>query len=377
MAHGCHDGQHDRLLIQRPARRRTAHPAAAAQAGVPGDRLGPRWRAAGKQPQDLLRHAGGELDVLGGPALPVPFPAADPGILVGQALLLRLLQRLLLDQQALPLVPLAGPAPPHHHRRQPAGLLRPAGQRGIPGRQEHQVVHVGAGQAQRAGAVHDQQVTGALALRALPVPHRLDDHKVRRRVLRPGDLLSLAFGRVGRHPAGPPGGLLGRRPVGQEAKLVAVPGRGGVGGLGALQAARGCPLAQVAEQERQPRVVHRQEVLQVAHAAAPPVIDVPVLQPAKAEADIDRRDGPLPGQRLLGSRHDPGFQAPLAHVVSVTVPARRRAGVGRRGEHGGIAAAGTRRRRASRATAGTHGGGRPAGQPGGQVTTMTWTPTAS
>jgi hypothetical protein len=137
----------------------------------------------GNKSLDLAGHTGREFDVLGGPTLPVPTPAAHPGLFVGQALLLRLLQGGLLNQQALALVPLACPAPPDDHGRQAAGLLGPAGQRRGPGREEHQVTQVGAGQAQRARLVHDQQIPGALALRAGPVLDGLYDQQIRCRVL--------------------------------------------------------------------------------------------------------------------------------------------------------------------------------------------------
>jgi hypothetical protein len=62
----------------------------------------------------------------------------------------------------------------------------------------------------------------------------------------------------------------------------------------------------------EPVVVDRQEVFQIVSTPAPPVIDVAVLKPAEAQANVDGRDESLAGQRLLRGCHHPGFQAPLA-----------------------------------------------------------------
>ena len=102
-------------------------------------------------------------------------------------------------------------------------------------------------------------------------------------------------------------------PVGEEPKLTAGPGGGHVLGFGPLETVPGGPVVQVDVQVDQPVVVDRQEFFQVVNAAAPPVIHIAVMKPAQAKTHIDGRDEPLPGQRLLGGRHDPGFQVPLAH----------------------------------------------------------------
>ena len=165
-------------LIESAASRGTAHPAAASQRGMAGDRLGASGRAAGKQPRDLRRHAGLEFNVLVGAALTVPFATAAPRVLVGQALLFGLLKRCFLDKDALPLVPLAAATPPHHHGRKHAGLLGPAGQRGVARAEEHQVIQVSAGHAQRSCVVHRQQAAGTRAPGAHPVLDRHDDDQV-------------------------------------------------------------------------------------------------------------------------------------------------------------------------------------------------------
>ena len=114
----------------RPAAERPTRPLPL-QAGVPGDRLGALGGAAREQPGDLRNETGLQFQILASPSLGVPFPASHPGVGVGEALLFGLLERWFLHQEALPLVPLARPAPPDHHRGQGAGLLRPAGQRGV------------------------------------------------------------------------------------------------------------------------------------------------------------------------------------------------------------------------------------------------------
>jgi hypothetical protein len=171
-------GRGDRLLVKSAAGCRTAYPAAAAQRGMAGDRLGTFGRAAGEQPCDLRRHAGLQLDVLAGSALTVPFTAAQPRILVRETLLFGLLERRLLDQDGLPLVSFTAAAPPHHHGRKHAGLLGPAGQRGIACAEEDQVIQVGAGHAQRSGVVHRQQAAGTCAPGAHPVLDRNDDNQL-------------------------------------------------------------------------------------------------------------------------------------------------------------------------------------------------------
>jgi hypothetical protein len=135
-------------------------------------------RPTGEQPPDLRGHARLEPHILRGPAVAVPVPAAQPGVLVGEALLLGLAQRWLLGEDALPFVAPPVPAPADDHGRQAARLAGAAGQRGVTRRDENQVVKVGAGQAQRTRLVHDEEVPGAVALGARPVLDRRDGHEV-------------------------------------------------------------------------------------------------------------------------------------------------------------------------------------------------------
>jgi LysR family transcriptional activator of glutamate synthase operon len=174
------DRERHGLLVKPPASGRPADPATAAEPGVPGDRVRPLGGAPREQARDLDGELLLENHVLVGAAHGVPLPAPCPQVRVGEALLFGLLNGGRLSQDALPLVALAALVPLHHDRGQPAGLLRPAGQRGVSGWQELKVVHVGAGQAEWTSFVHDQEVAGALAFRALPVPHRDDDHQIGR-----------------------------------------------------------------------------------------------------------------------------------------------------------------------------------------------------
>ncbi len=131
MPHRGDDGQSDRLLVQGAAGGRAADPATAPQAGVPGDRGGPIARAAGEQPDDFPGHPGLELHILANPPFPVPFAAAEPGFLVGEALFLGLRQSRFLGEDALPLIAFPAPAPAHDDGRQAACLPGAPGQGGV------------------------------------------------------------------------------------------------------------------------------------------------------------------------------------------------------------------------------------------------------
>jgi len=79
----------------------------------------------------------------------LPFTAAYTRFIVGQALRFRRHEGCFLDQDALPLVSLAGSAPFEDEGGQGGMFACATGQRGIPRGQEYQVVEVGAGKAQR------------------------------------------------------------------------------------------------------------------------------------------------------------------------------------------------------------------------------------
>jgi hypothetical protein len=92
----------------------------------------------------------------------------------------------------------ASPAPADDNGGKPAGLLGPPGQRGVTGRQEHQVVHVRAGHADGPVVIHDEQVRKHVpALRTGEVLEGQHDHQVGRGGLTLGDALGLAGREVG------------------------------------------------------------------------------------------------------------------------------------------------------------------------------------
>jgi hypothetical protein len=97
--------QPDRLLIKALGSSRAAHPAAVLEAGMFSD----GDFSSGRAPGEELTHTLGELlHILAiqlRPARRCPFPPSRSGLLVSQAFLFGLFQRLHFDQQPLPLVP--------------------------------------------------------------------------------------------------------------------------------------------------------------------------------------------------------------------------------------------------------------------------------
>ncbi len=98
----------------------------------------------GKRPAYLPCERLREAQVLRLPPPRVPRPPPPSRLRVRQAPLLGPGERHLLDEDALPLVPAPPPVEAHHHRRQRAVLPRPARQRGVAPRQEHEVSQVRA-----------------------------------------------------------------------------------------------------------------------------------------------------------------------------------------------------------------------------------------
>ena len=192
------------------------------------------------------------------------------------------------------------------------------------------MVHVSAGQAQRTCVVHDEQVARALALSAGPVPNRLDDNQVGWRILGLRDAFALLHGKVARNPARPPHGLHCRGGTREEAKRAAVRCGRNVLCLSLFQAAFPGPAVQADDELGDLVAVHRQEVPEIVRTAVPPVIHVAGVQPAETEADVDRRDEPLPGQGLCRGRHDPGVQAPATHIGTLLSGRANRDELGRR-----------------------------------------------
>jgi hypothetical protein len=75
---------------------------------------------------------------------------------IRRALLLRLLEGVLLDQQPLALISLACPTPFQNHRGEPRVLAGAARQGGVTRREEYEVVQVGAGEAQGPSLIHER-----------------------------------------------------------------------------------------------------------------------------------------------------------------------------------------------------------------------------
>ena len=95
------------------------------------------------------------------------LPSQSTSLGVGQAFLFRPRERLLFDQHALSLVALAGTAKAHHdgpQRRVPAGS---SSQCGISALKEHQVIEIGATQAERPLCLHAKKAAFPKFLAAL------------------------------------------------------------------------------------------------------------------------------------------------------------------------------------------------------------------
>ena len=83
VAYRCGHGSCDGGFIQDTACCGPAYPAAAPQAGVPGDDCGTLGRASREQAGDLVRQAGLEILVRAGAPYPVACAAPRPGVLDG------------------------------------------------------------------------------------------------------------------------------------------------------------------------------------------------------------------------------------------------------------------------------------------------------
>src|SRR5829696_1263210 len=79
-----------------------------------------------------------------------------------------------LGEDALPLVALPRPAPPHDDRRQPAQLRCSAGERRVAGGQELEVTQVDAVRAVWASVLHHENCTGTELASTLGTRPRLD-----------------------------------------------------------------------------------------------------------------------------------------------------------------------------------------------------------
>jgi hypothetical protein len=147
-----------------------------------GDSVGALGRATWEETADLCRQSGLKVLIDPDAAGVVALSAALPRVGVGHALLLCIRERRLLDQDALPFMPLPAAAPPHHDCRQAARLRGTTGERGVPRREEHKMIQVGAAEAERASVLHPKQIASPTALATGPIPDRLDDQHAGRSV---------------------------------------------------------------------------------------------------------------------------------------------------------------------------------------------------
>ncbi len=143
-----HDCEAYRPLVQCLGVCRASDPTTMLETRMVGDliccRLGTPWELGTHRCRKLLEVL--VLELLLSFPRSCPSPLTDLG--VGDTLRLRLLDGGLFDQEALALVPLARTTPSDNHRAQPGVLAGSSGQRGIPRREEHQVVEVGAAEAE-------------------------------------------------------------------------------------------------------------------------------------------------------------------------------------------------------------------------------------
>src|SRR5207244_8063074 len=113
----------DGIRVGGPADGAASDASATAFGGVTGDRRRARRGAAGKQAHDRGREALAQVGVLAEAPLRVALTPSRPRLLVRQALPLGTPERLLLDEDALPLVASPGPAEPYDDGREPARPL--------------------------------------------------------------------------------------------------------------------------------------------------------------------------------------------------------------------------------------------------------------
>src|SRR5215475_5394299 len=157
MANVRPDRKLDRGRIELPGGRRAADPARIFQAGVSGDLLPLRDRTARKESAQAFRELGHVLLVDFCTPHRRPLASALARVRVGQALALRLFQRGLLDENALPLVSSSRPAKADNDCIKRRVLPGAARERRVPTRQKHEVIEVGAGHAERPLLLHAQE----------------------------------------------------------------------------------------------------------------------------------------------------------------------------------------------------------------------------
>ena len=129
-------------------------------------------RTAWKQRGNLGRHSRLQFKIILGAPERVALAASGPQLGISKALGFGLIERRLLHEEALALIAPARAAEAHRDRAKPTRSLGAPGQRRIAGGQEHEMIHVGARQAQRSSVVHGQERAGRAARGTAPVLER-------------------------------------------------------------------------------------------------------------------------------------------------------------------------------------------------------------
>lgn len=162
------------------------------------------------------------------------------------------------------------------------------------------MVHLCAGQAQRAGLIHDQQIAGAAAGAARPVVEGRDHDEIGRLALALVQPLALTLSQLGRDPMRAVRALDVGLAALAEAQRRTSRGAPHIGGLAGLQAAPLRPAAEVPHRLRDLAEVGVDRRLQVRDPAPAPRLLAGGGKPAQADEDIDGGDEPARGERRLG-----------------------------------------------------------------------------
>jgi len=275
-----------------------------------GDLLGAlRWTTR-EQPPDLVRHPLLQIVILVRAPGRVALPPVRPGVLVRETRGLRPLERILLHEQPLPLIAPARSTEAHHHRPQAAAGLCASGQRGVAGRQEHQMVHLRARHAHRARVLHDQQPAALCSAdRAGEILQRRDHDKLGRTAPAFGEARTLLIGELGREPVGAELPLDRLITAGREAQRLATSRAREILGFARLEPSRRRPAAKQLQCQRHPLRSDLNQLLEIVDAALPPRVQMDGVKPSQAGQHIDRGDELTLRQCLLGRTRNPPLES--------------------------------------------------------------------
>jgi hypothetical protein len=157
----------------------------------------------------------------------------------------------------------------------------------------------------RAGVLHDQPTALlAAAQRARPVRHRRDNHQIRRTALTLSQPGSLSLRQLRGNPVRPIRQLDPGISCLREPQRPTVAAARHIRRLARLQTVRLRPPAKAPHRRRDLPQARDRHPLQVVHAALPPLIHPPRLQPPHADQHIDRGHELALRQRRLRRPHD-------------------------------------------------------------------------